>query len=131
VTSIHTTLVRFSPAAYAALRMVAGFLFMCHGLQKMFGVLGGNQVELMSQMGAAGVIELVGGSLIAVGLFTSPAAFIASGEMAAAYFLAHLPRGPWPIQNQGELSVLYCFLFLYITTRGGGFASVDSLRRKT
>ena len=131
MTSIHTTLVRFSPAAYAALRMVAGFLYMCHGLQKMFGVLGGNQVELMSQLGAAGVIELVGGSLIAVGLFTSPAAFIASGEMAAAYFLAHLPQGPWPIQNQGELAVLYCFLFLYITTRGGGFASVDSLRRKT
>jgi putative oxidoreductase len=128
---MQKTFGRLSPAAYAALRIVAGLLFACHGLQKMFGVLGGNQVELMSRLGAAGLIELVGGALIAVGLLTSPVAFIASGEMAAAYFLAHLPRGPWPIQNGGELAVLYCFLFLYIATRGGGIASVDSLRRKT
>jgi putative oxidoreductase len=80
--------------------------------------------------GAAGFIELVGGVLIAVGLFTSPVAFIASGEMAFAYFIAHQPKGTWPIQNAGELAVLYCFVFLYIATRGGGLASIDSLRRK-
>jgi putative oxidoreductase len=131
VTSIKTTLAALSPAAYAALRIVAGFLFTFHGVQKIFGLVGGTAVEPMSRFGAAGFIELIGGVLIAVGLFTSPAAFIASGEMAFAYFLAHQPKGTWPIQNAGELAVLYCFLFLYIATRGGGLASIDSLRRKT
>jgi putative oxidoreductase len=115
--------------AYAALRFVAGAVFMMHGLQKVFGVLGGNQVALMSRIGAAGLIELIGGFLIAVGLFTSPVAFIASGEMAFAFFLSHYPRGIWPVQNGGEPAVLYCFLFLYISTRGGGRFSLDSLRR--
>jgi putative oxidoreductase len=128
---MQTTLAAASPAAYAALRIVAGFLFTLHGVQKTFGLLGGPEVEPMSRLGAAGFIELVGGVLITVGLFTSPAAFIASGEMAFAYFLAHLPRGPWPIQNGGELPVLFCFIFLYIATRGGGLASIDLLRRKT
>jgi putative oxidoreductase len=128
---MQTTLAAASPAAYAALRIVAGFLFTLHGVQKTFGLLGGTEVEPMSRLGAAGFIELVGGGLITVGLFTSPVAFIASGEMAFAYFLAHLPRGPWPIQNEGELAVLFCFIFLYIATRGGGLASIDLLRRKT
>jgi putative oxidoreductase len=111
---------RFEPYLYAALRIVAGLLFALHGAQKLFGVLGGKQMPLMSQMGLAGVIEFVGGLMIAAGLFTSWVAFIASGEMAAAYFQVHAPRGPWPIQNGGELSVLYCFLFLYIAARGTG-----------
>jgi putative oxidoreductase len=128
---MQTTLTATSPAAYAALRIVAGFLFTLHGVQKTFGLLGGTEVEPMSRLGVAGFIELVGGVLIAVGLFTSPVALIASGEMVFAYFLAHLPRGPWPIQNGGELAALYCFAFLYIATRGGGLASIDSLRRKT
>ena len=83
----------------------------------------------MSLMGAAGIIEVVGGTLIAIGLFTSPVAFIASGEMAFAYFMAHAPRGFWPIMNGGELAVLYCFLFLYFAAVGSGRWSVDSLRK--
>ena len=118
---------RFEPQAYALLRIVAGLLFLFHGLQK-FGVLGGGMVPLMSLMGAAAVIETVGGVLIMIGLATSPVAFICSGEMAYAYFTAHQPRGTWPIQNQGELAALYSFLFLYIATRGGGMLSVDGKR---
>jgi putative oxidoreductase len=127
--SFQSALSNLAPAAYSALRIVAGVLFMFHGLQKIFGLFGGREVELMSRLGAAGLIELVGGALIALGLLTSPVAFVASGEMAFAYFLSHAPRGPWPIQNGGELAALYCFLFLYIATRGGGRLSVDSMRR--
>ena len=116
---------RFAPFIYAALRIVAGLLFACHGAQKLFGVFGGQSMPLMSQMGLAGVIEFGGGLLIAIGLFTSLAAFIASGEMAAAYFMAHAPRGPVPIQNGGELAALYCFLFLYIAARGTGKLGVQ------
>jgi putative oxidoreductase len=116
---------RFAPQCYALLRIVAGLLFACHGAQKLFGVLGGPQMALASQMGLAGVIEFVGGLLIAVGFLTGFAAFIASGEMAFAYFQAHTPRGPWPIRNGGELAVLYCFLFLYIACRGAGAWGVD------
>jgi putative oxidoreductase len=110
----------FSGVAYALLRVVAGLLFACHGAQKLLGVLGGQQPPMFSQIWFAGVIELVGGVMIAAGAFTSPIAFLASGEMAVAYFQAHAPRGVWPIQNGGELAVLYCFLFLYISTRGSG-----------
>jgi len=115
---------RFEPYAYAFLRIVAGLLFMFHGLQK-FGLVGGQMVPLMSKFGAAAVIETVGGVLIMIGLQAAPVAFIASGEMAYAYFTAHQPRGTWPIQNQGELAALYSFLFLYIATRGAGILSVD------
>jgi putative oxidoreductase len=118
-------LARISPYTYAALRVVAGVLFACHGAQKLLGLFGGRQVSLMSQMGLAGVIELGCGLLIAIGLLTSLAAFIASGEMAAAYFQAHAPQGPIPIQNNGELAVLYCFLFLYIASRGTVAAGVQ------
>jgi putative oxidoreductase len=106
--------------AYVLMRVVVGLLFACHGAQKMLGLFGGHRVPLVSQIGAAGAIELVCGVLIAIGLFTTLAAFIASGEMAVAYFQAHAPRGFWPIQNQGELAVLYCFVFLYIAARGTG-----------
>ena len=111
-------LARMAPTIYAVLRIVAGLMFALHGAQKLFGVFGGQKAPLMTQFGAAGVIEVVCGLLIAVGAFTSIAAFIASGEMAAAYFIAHAPRGPIPLQNGGELAVLYCFLFLYIAARG-------------
>ena len=80
-------------------------------------------------MGVAGVIEFFGGILIAVGLFAPLAAFVASGQMAAAYFMAHAPQGVWPIENRGELAVLYCFLFLYLATRDAGPVSLDRLRR--
>lgn len=129
MTSFQSSLSRLTTAAYAALRFVAGILFLIHGLQKILGLFGGTQVQLMSRLGAAGLIEIVCGSLIALGLLTSPAAFLASGEMAFAYFIAHAPRGPIPVQNGGEPAVLYCFLFLYVATRGGGRLSLDSLRR--
>lgn len=120
---------KYSPYVYPLLRIVAGLAFAQHGAQKLFGLLGGTAVEVMSQRGLAGIIEFVGGIMIAIGLFTSPVAFIASGEMAWAYFQAHFPRGFWPIQNGGELAVLYCFIFLYLTVVGSGRFSVDSVRR--
>ncbi|MEZ5287533.1 MAG: DoxX family protein [Vicinamibacterales bacterium] len=107
-----------SSTAYALLRIVAGLLFSLHGFQKLFGLFGRDAVPLASQLGLAGVIETVGGLAIAFGFYTSIVAFIASGQMAVAYFQAHLPAGFWPIANGGELAVLYCFLFLYICTRG-------------
>jgi putative oxidoreductase len=126
---METILGRFAPYFYGLLRIVAGLLFACHGAQKLLGVLGGKQVELASQFGLAGIIELVGGLMIAAGVFTSLVAFIASGEMAVAYFQAHAPRGLWPIQNGGELAVLYCFLFLYFAARGNGVLSVQGGKR--
>jgi putative oxidoreductase len=117
---MQSLLGKYSPYFYALLRIVAGLLFAQHGVQKLFGLLGGTQQPLLSQMGLAGVIETFGGLAIALGLFTSPVAFVASGQMAVAYFQAHLPRGFWPIQNGGELAVLNCFLFLYIASRGSG-----------
>lgn len=119
---------RIEGPAYALLRIVSGLLFIFHGLQKVFGMYGGKVMPMMSMPWFAGVIEIVCGVLIMIGLFTSIAAFIASGEMAAAYFLMHAPRGFWPIQNAGELAVLYCFVFLYIAARGAGMGSVDRLR---
>ena len=114
----------YTEIAYTLLRVVAGLLFAVHGAQKLFGVVGGQKVPLASLFGAAGLIELVGGLLIAIGLFTSWAAFIASGEMAVAYFMVHAKLGFWPVLNKGELAVIYCFLFLYIACRGGGRWSV-------
>ena len=111
---------RYADVAYTLLRVVAGLLFAVHGAQKVLGVLGGTKVPLASLFGLAGVIELVGGLLIAIGLFTSWAAFIASGEMAVAYFMVHAKDGFWPHLNKGELAVLYCFVFLYIACRGAG-----------
>jgi putative oxidoreductase len=119
---------RLEPYAYAALRIVAGLLFLFHGLQKLFGMYGGTAVSLVSQRGVAGIIELVAGALIMIGLLTVPAAFIASGQMAVAYFQVHQPLGFWPIENRGELAALYCFLFLYLATRGSGTLSVDRMR---
>ena len=127
---MQTMLGRYSPFFYAALRIVSGLAFAQHGAQKLFGMLGAQQaVPVMSQFGMAGVIEFVGGILIALGLFTSPVALLASGEMAWAYFQAHAPRGFWPIQNGGELAVLYCFIFLYFAAVGSGKLSIDSIRR--
>jgi putative oxidoreductase len=115
---------------YALMRVVFGFLFFLFGLQKMFGILGGTVMPLGSMLGAAGVIETVCGFLIMVGLFTKYAAFLASGEMAAAYFIAHLPQSPLPLVNMGERATMFCFAFLYIATRGAGIWSIDSLMRR-
>ena len=119
---------RFSPVSYAAMRFVVAALYTCHGAQKLFGVLGGNAVPRHGLIFVAGIIEIVCGPLIAAGLLTRIAAFIASGEMAAAYFKAHAPHAFWPIVNKGELPVLFCFVFLFIATVGGGRFSLDRLR---
>ena len=122
---------RYSEQLYAALRLIAGFLFCCHGLQKYFGVLGGT-VQFHSLKGlVAGTIELLGGLLIALGLGTTVAAFIVSGEMAVAYFWVHARHSFWPIVNKGELAVVFCFLFLYIAVTGSGRYSLDRLLRKS
>jgi putative oxidoreductase len=119
----------YSSHLYAIMRIVVGLLFACHGAQKLFGAFGGvegSSVPLFSLFGLAGVIEFFGGLLVAVGLFAGYAAFIASGQMAAAYFMAHFPKGFWPIENQGELAVLFCFVFLYIASRGSEIWSIDA-----
>lgn len=118
---------RFSRLTYALLRIVFGVLWIFHGLQK-YGALGGDVIEPTSLRGVAGLIEIVAGTLIAVGLFTRPAAFIASGQMAVAYFISHFPRAFLPIQNGGEPAVLFCFAFLYIASRGAGMWSLDARR---
>ena len=120
---------RLESLAYNALRIVAGLLFLFHGLSK-FGFYGGNAADLMTRRGAAAVIETIGGPLIMVGLFTVPTAFIASGEMAFAYFLSHYPKGFWPIQNGGEPAALFCFIFLFVSMRGSGSLSLDAIPRR-
>jgi putative oxidoreductase len=107
------------------MRIAAGLLFAQHGAQKLFGVLGGTQQLGNPLLLVAGVVELVGGLLVAIGLFASIAAFVASGQMAVAYFTAHAPRGFWPVENKGELAALYCFVFLFVASRGAGKWSVD------
>ncbi|MFD2247477.1 DoxX family protein [Pontibacter ruber] len=117
----------YSPQLYAILRIVAGLMFAMHGTQKLFGWPGGGDtVEVASLMGLAGIIELVGGLMIAFGLLTSWAAFICSGEMAVAYFMAHASQDWAPLINKGELAILYCFLFLYMAARGSGIWSIDA-----
>mgnify|MGYP003525731253 CR=1 FL=1 len=116
-----TLLSPYRATLYSCLRIVAGLLFASHGIQKLFGAFGRDTpVALLSQMGVAGVIETVGGLAIALGLYTSPLAFLASGQMAVAYFSVHMPQGMWPITNGGELAALYCWLFLYISANGSG-----------
>ncbi len=112
---------------YGILRIVVGFLFVCHGLGKILGVLGGNAVAFPGLMWFAGIIELVGGALICVGLFTSWAAFVCSGQMAVAYFMAHQSNALFPIENKGELAAMYSWIFLYIAARGSGRFSIDSM----
>ena len=118
---------RYSEWIYAIMRVVVGLLFACHGAQKLFGLLGGKQQLSNPMMLAAGVIEFGSGLLVALGLWAGYAAFIASGEMAVGYFMAHASRGFFPIVNKGELAVLYAFVFLYIASRGSGILSVDAL----
>src|SRR3954453_23738758 len=122
---------RFSPQIFAIMRIVTGLLFACHGSQKLLNWPPGDMhPRLASLAGVSGVIELVCGLLIAVGFLTGFAAFLASGEMAAAYFIAHAPRAPFPIQNGGEPAVLYCFVFLFIASRGAGIWGVDRATRR-
>jgi putative oxidoreductase len=116
-------------ATHAILRIVAGLLFIHPGGMKLLGWFGGMPagVSLTPLLTAAGYIELVCGTLILLGFLTRPAAFLASGEMAFAYFIGHFPHGFWPIQNHGEPAVLFCFIFLFLAANGAGPASIDAL----
>jgi len=121
---------RYAPTTYALFRIVFGFLFLCFGTQKLFGWFGGPAAELMSLQGAAGVIETVCGLLVMVGLFTKLAAFLASGEMAVAYFYIHVYMiSAVPLVNMGERSTMFCFAFLFIAAQGAGMWSVDGAMR--
>ena len=126
---------RIVQAAYFLLRVVAGLMFYQAGGMKLFGWFGGMPggvtAPVLSQIWIGGVLEFFGGLLIMLGLFTRPAAFILSGEMAVAYFQFHQPNGFWPIQNQGVPAVLYCFIYLYMAAGGGGDWSLDGfIKRK-
>jgi putative oxidoreductase len=130
---------QLGPAMHTVLRVGAALLFMQHGLQKLFGFMGGAgengaTVQLMSQMGLAGMLEFGGGLLLLVGLATRPVAFILMCEMIAAYFIAHSPKGGWPVENQGELALFYALVFAFFVGNGAGPFSVDAalrVRRQT
>jgi putative oxidoreductase len=133
--SLDSTAARYAPHAQALLRIVSGFLFMMHGVAKLFHVphvAMYDGVTLMSLLGLAGVIEMVGGALLIVGLFTRIAAFVLSGEMAVAYFMAHASKGDplMPMLNQGEPAVLFCFIFLFLAAAGAGAWSIDARRSR-
>jgi putative oxidoreductase len=120
----------WTPRLLSVLRIITAFLFIAHGAQKLFGFLappGMPAFPAFSEMWVAGMLELFGGGLLLLGLFTRPVAFILSGMMAVAYFQSHAPGGFWPLQNKGELAVLYCFVFLFLAAAGGGVWSLDRL----
>jgi putative oxidoreductase len=122
---------KWSPFFLSVLRIIAGFLFVAHGTQKVlsFPVPPEHAMAgIIPQL--SGIIELIGGALLLIGLFTRVAAFICSGEMAVAYFMVHAKGGFWPLINKGELAVLYCFVFLYLFFAGGGPLSIDALLRR-
>jgi putative oxidoreductase len=122
---------RWTPQLLSLLRIVAGFCFLWHGSAKLLHYPPGmDGVQLMSLMGFAGILELVGGTLVCVGLFTKPAAFVLSGEMAFAYFMAHAPHGWLPAMNGGDAAVLYCFVFLFIASAGPGPIAFDVMMKK-
>ncbi|MGE5171122.1 MAG: DoxX family protein [Rudaea sp.] len=119
----------WAPRLLSVLRIVAAFMFMAHGTQKLldFPAARATPTPLWSLIGVAGMLEMAGGALLLFGLFTRPVAFVLSGLMAFAYFLAHAPQGFWPIVNRGELAALYSFVFLYLAVAGGGAWSIDRL----
>lgn len=123
----------WAPRLLSVLRIMSGLLFLEHGTQKLFGfparMGGGAAPDLLSLAGVAGCLELVGGALIVLGLFTRPVAFVLSGQMAFAYFLAHAPKSPFPALNGGDAAILFCFVFLYVAAAGAGPWSLDAQRR--
>lgn len=127
---------KYQDQTYALMRIVVGFLFLCHGAQKLLGLLGGidgegGTVALLSKGGVAGAIELIAGLAIMLGVVTRWAAFLSSGLMAVAYFMAHQPSGALPIQNRGELAAVYAFVFLFIASRGSGIWSLGRKSRES
>jgi putative oxidoreductase len=120
----------WAPRLLSVLRIVAGFIFMLHGAQKLLGFPAPFPMPLpaFSLFWFAGVLELVGGALILIGLLTRPVAFVLSGEMAFAYFMGHAPKSFWPVLNGGDAAILYCFVFLYLAAAGAGPWSVDRAR---
>ena len=125
------TLSSYNSQGYALMRIVVGFLFLWHGAQKLFGIpipMPGEVPAFITYV--AGPIELIGGTLVMLGLFTRWSAFLASGQMAAAYWMGHGTKAVLPIQNAGELAALYCFVFLFISTQGGGIWSVDAAQKR-
>lgn len=133
-TSIGGTIAALAPWTHALLRIGAGLLYMQHGVQKLFGLFGGmdgsgGTAALMSQLGLAGVLETFGGLLLVLGLLTRPVAFLLAGEMLVALLQVHLPRGGVPIQNGGELPLLFMLVFLFLVGHGAGPASLDARRR--
>ncbi|MCI0627442.1 MAG: DoxX family protein [Acidobacteria bacterium] len=124
---------KWTPHLLSLLRIVAAFLFMEHGGQKLFGMPAAQHtagVAWLSLMGVAGILEFFGGLLLLLGLFTRPVAFVLAGQMAVAYFMRHAHQGFWPLLNRGELAALYCFVFLYLAAAGGGPWSIDRLWRR-
>jgi putative oxidoreductase len=124
----------WAPRMLSILRIVAALIFLEHGTQKLFGFPPSEYpaTTLLSLMGVAGVLEMAGGALLALGLFTRPVAFILSGMMAVAYWMAHAPQSAFPVNNGGDAAILYCFVFLYLFVAGGGAWSLDhALRDKT
>lgn len=125
----NETLAAWTPRLLSVLRIVAGLLFLQHGTQKLLGFPAAEfSPEFLSLIWIAGLLELVGGAMLILGLFTRPVAFVLSGQMAVAYWMAHAPQGPFPILNGGDAAVLYCFVFLYIALAGPGPWSVDARR---
>jgi putative oxidoreductase len=121
---------KYSELTYAVMRIVLGLLFASHGAMKLFGMFGGIPVPLEGQTLWAGIIEFAGGLLLTIGFGGGWIAFLCSGEMAFAYFIGHAPRGFWPLVNKGELAVIYCFVFLFMATKGSGRFSVDAMLAK-
>ena len=136
MSDLKSFVTKWSPVVQSIMRIIIALLFMEHGAQKLFAFpaamdsLNGQTVPLLSLLGFAAVLELVGGLFIFLGLFTRPVAFILSGQMASAYFMVHAPMGFWPVLNHGELAVIYCFIFFYLAFAGGGTMSLDRLLRK-
>ncbi len=131
---LSTRISSFEPYARSLLRIIVGFTFSLHGVQKLFGLFGGlggrgAHAQFLSRIWVAGALETFGGLLILLGLLTGPVAFLLCGEMAVAYFTSHFPRGFWPLRNGGELAVLYCFIYLYLFAAGPGPWSLDRLLR--
>jgi putative oxidoreductase len=130
---LKTFVSKWSPTVRSILRIVIALLFMEHGTQKLFEfpvAIPGFTLSLFSLLGLAAVLEFFGGVLILIGLFTRPVAFILSGEMATAYFMAHAPKSFWPAVNHGELAIIYCFVFLFLAFAGGGPWSLDRALRR-